>query len=193
MTTFFRHLAVGVTLLLVFAACSSGDSSDDGAAERARDPEASAETPRSDADDAMHMDEHMDEHGDAHDDGAAAVDPGDEAHTVEVEMTEFAFDPDEITVPVGEPIRFVFRNAGAIDHEAMVGDAHMQEEFAAMDGHGDHGDAGHHGDVAAVTVAPGETAELVVIFDEPGETMLGCHLDGHWEAGMAAIVIVTSA
>lgn len=185
---YVKGFGIVAALLLVFAACSSGGSSDAVSSERSRaaEPAATADEPTEGAGgDEMHMDEHAD------DDDADAVEAVDGAHTVEVEMTEFAFEPDTLTVPAGEPVTFVFHNTGAIDHEAMVGDAHMQEEFALSDGHGDHASGGHHGDVHAVTVPPGETAELVVTFDEPGETMLGCHLEGHWDAGMVATVTVT--
>lgn len=147
-------------LTLLFAACSSGGSSDDSA---------TAERPR-----AVGVAE------EAASSGAVAI---------EIEMTEFAYDPDEITVPAGVPVRLVFHNAGAIAHEAMVGDAHMQEEFEAMGG---HGAADHHGEVHGVTVAPGGTEALTMTFEGPGETMVGCHLPGHWPAGMAARVTVTA-
>ncbi len=188
---YVKGFGIVAVLVLVFAACSSGGSSDDASSERSRaaEPAATADEPGEAAgDDGMHMDEHADHH-DA-DDGEA-VETVDGAHTVEVEMTEFAYEPDTLTVPAGEPVTFVFHNTGVIDHEAMVGDAHMQEEFASSDGHGDHASGGHHGDVHAVTVPPGETAKLVVTFDEPGETMLGCHLEGHWDAGMVATVTIT--
>lgn len=74
----------------------------------------------------------------------------------------------------------------------MVGDAHEQEEFASAGGHdGGHGEAGHHGDVNAITLEAGEVGSVVVTFDEPGEMMLGCHIPGHWDAGMSAVFTVS--
>jgi uncharacterized cupredoxin-like copper-binding protein len=77
----------------------------------------------------------------------------------------------------------------------MFGDAHQQEEFAASgEDHGSHGDGdgeqGHHGEVTAITVEAGETGEITVTFDEPGEVLMGCHIEGHFDAGMVAPITV---
>lgn len=53
------------------------------------------------------------------------------------------------------------------------------------------GGDGRHGDTMAVTVAPGETADLEVVVDEPGTWYLGCHLLGHYEAGMEVPLTVS--
>lgn len=137
------------------------------------------------------------EPGTADSDGEAGRDAVEEegasrgGDVIEVEMTEFAYEPSTIELTAGEPTVVRFVNTGEIEHEAMLGTAHMQQEFAAADDHGDHGDGGHHGDVQAVTVAPGETAELEVLIEEPGTWYLGCHLEGHYDAGMEAEVHVT--
>lgn len=111
---------------------------------------------------------------------------------IEIEMVEFGYLPTSVDIPAGKPVTLRFTNTGKVVHEAMIGDAHMQEEFAAADGHEDaDGDAGHHADVMAVTVEPGKTADLKVVIDEPGEWFLGCHLTGHWEAGMVGKINVT--
>ncbi len=134
---------------------------------------------------AGHGDETTGEVSDHEDE--AAEPPSTDGVVVEVEMVEFGYVMDTATVPMGEPVTFRFVNDGAVPHEAMFGDAHQQDEFAAQGGHGDdHGDAGHHGDVAAITLGPGETGEIVLEFTTPGEIWIGCHLPGHWDAGMVA-------
>ena len=50
-----------------------------------------------------------------------------------------------------------------------------------------------HGDEAEVEVAPGETATLVYTFDEPGELLYGCHVPGHYAAGMVGTITVEEA
>jgi uncharacterized cupredoxin-like copper-binding protein len=121
------------------------------------------------------------------------------ARTIEVSMTDMAFAPASIDVTSGESVRFVFRNDGAVRHEAVVGNLAEQEahhaDMAAADGDhagmdmgtadtgtADHGDEmdGLHG----VIVEPGETVEMTHTFDTAGPTMIGCHEPGHWEAGM---------
>jgi uncharacterized cupredoxin-like copper-binding protein len=108
---------------------------------------------------------------------------------IPVAMVEFGYDFEAVDVPVGSTVRFDFVNEGAIEHEVMIGDHHQQEEFAADPSHSDHDGEmteGHHGDVYALTLQPGESGSLVVTFEEPGEILLGCHLPGHFDAGMVA-------
>ena len=119
---------------------------------------------------------------DTSDTGAAASGP----RTFEVDMVDVAFDPTDLDVSTGETVRFVFTNSGQITHDAFIGDA------TAQDGHGEdmtHG-GGHGDDADAVTVEPGGTAELEHTFTEPGETLIGCHQPGHYEAGMVLAVNV---
>ena len=115
----------------------------------------------------------------------------DQGTVVHVEMVEFGFVADVDELPAGEPVTFRFSNTGVVPHEAMFGSHHQQQEFAESTDHGSHGDAGHHGDVAAITLDPGGTADITLEFDETGEVWIGCHLPGHYDAGMAATFIVT--
>lgn len=119
------------------------------------------------------------------------VSGGDEAQVVEVEMFEFGYTPDTLAIQAGDSVTLRFTNRGKLPHEAMVGDAHMQEEFAAAGDH-DDGEGGddHHGDVLATLVKPGETQDLEVVIDEPGTWYVACHLVGHYEAGQVATINV---
>lgn len=205
-------LAVALALALTLGACELADSpdtdpspaqqSDDGVESAAEQTPAEVATDEPTADPADGEDgdtagdgedgEEGDTAGDddvADEDGEDAAD--EDGDVIEVEMTEFAYEPSTIQLTAGEPTVMRFTNVGEIEHEAMIGTAHMQQEFAAADDHGDHGDGGHHGDVMAVTVPPGETAELEVLIDEPGTWYVGCHLEGHYDAGMEAVINVT--
>ena len=126
------------------------------------------------------------DHADAgHDDGDGSAAHDDEVDlVVVVTMSEWGFELDTETVAVGSTVRFDFVNAGSIDHEAMFGTRNQQEEFAAGDHGTDHGT--DHGDRHAIRLEPGATGSLVVDFDEPGEMMIGCHIPGHFDAGMLA-------
>jgi uncharacterized cupredoxin-like copper-binding protein len=107
--------------------------------------------------------------------------------TIEMTMNDqLRFVPDRTTVAVGETIRFVVTNSGVLEHEFVIGDEHEQEEHAAemMDGGMMHDEAN------AMSVPAGETRELVFTFHEPGELLIGCHVDGHYDAGMVARIIV---
>jgi uncharacterized cupredoxin-like copper-binding protein len=48
-----------------------------------------------------------------------------------------------------------------------------------------------HDGLEGVTVAPGETKEFTYTFAEPGETLAGCHVVGHYGGGMKATIVVT--
>ena len=114
--------------------------------------------------------------------------------TVEVTMKDIAFEPETVTVKKGETVRFVFRNAGKIDHEAFIGDAMAQtaHEQDMRKGGRDGGHDGGHGDEKmAVTVKPGKTAELTHTFDMVETMEIGCHQAGHYEAGMKLTIEVT--
>jgi uncharacterized cupredoxin-like copper-binding protein len=41
-----------------------------------------------------------------------------------------------------------------------------------------------------VTIEPGETVTVLARFDEPGETLYGCHQPGHWEVGMKGTITI---
>jgi len=118
--------------------------------------------------------------------------PGDQPRTIEVAMTDMAFSPNEIDVAAGETVTFVFRNDGAVRHEAVFGDLAEQEahhvEMAEMGGSHDAMDMGstpheQMTELHSVIVEPGESIEMTHTFDA-ASTMIGCHEPGHWEAGM---------
>lgn len=117
-----------------------------------------------------------------------------EARTVNVDMVDIGFEPDTIDVAAGETVRFVFRNTGAITHDAFIGDKSAQADHATEMRDGDAHGAGHgdgHGGADAVTVAPGDTGELTYTFYKAGTTEIGCHQPGHYAAGMRITVKVS--
>lgn len=62
----------------------------------------------------------------------------------------------------------------------------MAEEMGEGDGHTHSGEMSN-----AVTIHGGEEAELTWRFHEETTTVLiGCHVPGHWEAGMRGSVTV---
>lgn len=234
-----KYLSIGASALLVLAAACGGSSgevtdlTDD--AGMPAEQEASAEQ-------EVQEEEVL----------PASIADGD---TVEIVMSEFAYEPSDLTVPVGATVTFRFVNGGQVEHEAVIGDIHMQEDHeaamavgmdqgamedqAAMevmhaeetetheeaageeghthdDEHSDdhpHGDeaktdekseekvaadeAGHDGmddmhdhGSAAITVQANEDGSLEYTFEETGTFMIGCHIPGHWDAGMQATITV---
>jgi uncharacterized cupredoxin-like copper-binding protein len=83
---------------------------------------------------------------------------------------------------------------GDMDDEADAEDEHEAEED--MDGDmDDEADAEDgmdmQGDGEGITVQPGDSGELTHTFDEPGETLIGCHEPGHYDAGMIVTISVS--
>lgn len=109
---------------------------------------------------------------------------------VDVTLTDaLRIDPDQMSVPAGVPVTFVVTNAGALPHEFVVGDEAAQAAHgSAMLGMGSM----THDEPTAIGLQPGESKELTITFDEPGEMLAGCHVPGHYAAGMKATIVVTA-
>ncbi|MHC4909503.1 MAG: cupredoxin domain-containing protein [Planctomycetota bacterium] len=144
---------------------------------------------------AAHDDNH--DEGNDHDDGDAHDDDGDEheARTITVHMTEFAFEPDEIHVEVGERVRLVLVNEGVALHDITAEEFHGEAEAVGSALHTDStaGDDHAHGGVFHAAANAGETAELVFVAEEVGEFELLCSVPGHSDLGMTATLVVEPA
>ena len=119
---------------------------------------------------------------------AASTTGPDGVREFDVSATDaLRFDPASFSVRAGETIRFVVTNRGVGPHEFFVGDGAAQEEHAReMAASGmmhDHG--------MGIGLARAETKTLEVTFSEPGQMLVGCHVPGHYGAGMRAVIEVT--
>lgn len=197
------------TLCLALSACASADTSidvEDAAPADATATDMTTDMATDEADDATDTDgvmphdptEHHDD-GEETGDGSssAGTDLGivaantDDAptRTIAIDMVDIAFEPTELTVAVGEVVRFDFVNVGQAPHEALLGDMHAQDEH---EGTMAAGDADHmHDDLLLVTLESGERGSMIAAFTEPGTLWLGCHVPGHWAAGMHLQITVT--
>jgi uncharacterized cupredoxin-like copper-binding protein len=124
---------------------------------------------------------------------------------VEITMSEFAFDPDAVTVPTGREVTVALTNDGDVRHEFMAGrdpmpddGGYLQDLFAGVDPTVDPPDAivmdahdAHAGFM--VQVEPGESVEVTFSLptDRAGDWEIGCFEPGHYEAGMHATLTVT--
>jgi uncharacterized cupredoxin-like copper-binding protein len=108
------------------------------------------------------------------------------ATRIEVTLSDaLRIEPATMKVPAGVPVTFVVTNTGVIEHEFVVGDEEAQAEHEAEMG----GQTGMHQDEAtAIGVSPGQTKELTLTFPAAGTTLAGCHVAGHYAAGMKAII-----
>ena len=120
---------------------------------------------------------------------AASTPPTAASNRVTVSLTDaMRIEPEQMTVPAGQPITFVVTNTGAVDHEFTVGDEEVQDaheqEMLDMPGMA-------HDEDNSIIVPPGETKELVYTFDAAGSSLAGCHIPGHYPAGMKATITIT--
>jgi uncharacterized cupredoxin-like copper-binding protein len=126
-----------------------------------------------------------------------AVDLSSQLRVIAVETTDqLRYSPETLTVQTGETIRFEVTNSSTIEHEFVVGDQKLQEEHAEFMAEMSMNHQGmQHGDMSsyALTIPPGETASLVINFEESGTLIYGCHIPGHYEAGMSGTILIETA
>lgn len=128
------------------------------------------------------------------DSGAAIGQPGlmvDVTRTVKIEMGDnMRFTPANIQVKQGETVRFLVSNSGQLKHEMVIGSAAQLAEHAALMRKMPEME---HEDPNQVTVAPGQSDELVRRFDHAGTLDFACLEPGHYEAGMVGKIIAAPA
>jgi P-type Cu+ transporter len=96
------------------------------------------------------------------------------------------FTPDQISVRAGETVAFEITNSGVLPHEFFIGtpaeqqahEAEMTTGSAMMD------------EPNGVDVPVGGVARLVYTFDQPGTLEYGCHVPGHYAAGMRGTITI---
>jgi len=108
---------------------------------------------------------------------------------VEVTLTEFGIESSLDTFEIGVPYHFIITNEGAVNHELMI----MEPMMPGMDMTMEEMDAMALAFVEEDDLAPSITQTLDYTFTEPapaGSLELGCHIEGHYEAGMVLPIIV---
>jgi len=91
-------------------------------------------------------------------------------------------DPAKMSVTAGVPVRFVVTNDGALDHTFFIGTDKEQKTREAG--------TGEPGKERFISVPPGETVDLLLTFDQPGKTIAGCTIAGHYSGGMKANITI---
>lgn len=124
---------------------------------------------------------------------AAALAVPDRTITIDATDT-LKFTPDNLTIREGETIAFVVTNTGSIPHEFVIGDEAVQTEHEQEMADGTEEEMDEMGDKPyAIDVPPHETVTLVYTFDDPGTLLYGCHVPGHYAAGMVGTITVEAA
>ena len=164
------RLAPLAALLLILAACSTGTS-----------PSASPTMP-------MASDDHA--AGFAWGEPAEA---GEADRVIEITMSDqLRFEPASVEVRVGETVTFKVTNPGAIPHDFTLGDEQTQDEHEAEMVAGGMAGMGHD-EPNTATLDPGEEAELTWRFTQAGSIRYGCHLTGHYAAGMVGTITIVAS
>ncbi len=108
---------------------------------------------------------------------------------------DLRFAPSVLQIHEGETVTFRVTNTGKVAHEFVVGDeavqrAHEQEmqQSSTMKGM-----AMGNGAAYAVNVPAGKTVTLIYTFATPGTLLYGCHVPGHYGAGMRGTIAITRA
>lgn len=87
-------------------------------------------------------------------------------HEVTLNATEFAFDPSQVEVDAGQPIKITLINGGVVEHDFAVEGMTMNFPVAQ----------------------PGQTVDHTVTFT-PGSYVFYCTIAGHREAGMEGTLV----
>ena len=102
----------------------------------------------------------------------------------------FRFYPAKVRVKQGETIHFIIHNAGQIKHEFVLGSAaELKAHYAEMLKFPDMA----HSEPNKVTLAPGQSGDVVWQFTKSGKVDFACLQPGHFDAGMKGAVAVLVA
>jgi uncharacterized cupredoxin-like copper-binding protein len=99
---------------------------------------------------------------------------------VHVKLSEFKIEMDKTSIPAG-PVKFLVENDGTVVHEMVLEDVGAVDK--PFDSNGQESEA--------PDIDPGKSATLDWTL-EPGQYQLGCHVPGHYEAGMVTTFTVTA-
>jgi uncharacterized cupredoxin-like copper-binding protein len=128
-------------------------------------------------------------HEGGHDKKSVIGVPGEKSkvtQTIKVTMKEtddgkMLYIPNKISVRKGQTVKFSIRNAGEVDHEFVLDrqEANLEHKavmakFPEME----------HDNPNAVSLAPGESGEIIWKFTSDGPLEFACLKPGHYEAGM---------
>lgn len=129
------------------------------------------------------------------DDAPSGTATAGDVNEITVTMSdELSFDPNEITVKVGQPVRLTVNNSGAALHDFTVEEIAVEDVMS--EGSQASPTAGHGMTASAefalhVPVDGGSTGTLEFTPTEAGEYEFMCTVTGHAEAGMTGMLIVT--
>ena len=129
-----------------------------------------------------------DGHGHDHAVPAKVLAPSMKEVRIEVDDT-MRFSPAIWEAKAGEPIRIILVNKGKTDHELVIGSE--KEIIAHAKEMANPSAIGHH-HTNEISAKPGQQAELLWTFKQPGQYAMACFEPGHYEAGMKGVINVVA-
>ena len=119
--------------------------------------------------------------------GSGAAQPAStEPKTMTVALNEFQFQPSEITVGVGQPVKLVIKNNGTVLHDFVSDDAMVE----VMAEHGAEHDMPGMAPKMHAAIEAGQQSTLEFKATQAGTYTFYCTVPGHKEAGMVGKLIV---
>ncbi len=192
---------LALALVAVISACGGSSGGSDDAATGGSDQAAEQVEDEHDEDEAAHEDEGDAAHEDEGHSGSGQIETIGDELVVTFRTENMKFEPDTVTVKVGQTVRLRLDNHDVFLHDYTVD----EPEFVVLtaDGavHDDHESEAADGDevdpVAQVSLSPlhiaadgNEHAELVFEATDAGEYVFYCSVPGHLEAGMVGKFII---
>jgi uncharacterized cupredoxin-like copper-binding protein len=115
--------------------------------------------------------------------------------TIEIMATgDLRFNPATVTVAAGDTVAFVIHNDTPLPHEFVIGAEAVQAEHELEMSEGmETAMTEMEDNPFAVDVPAGETRTLVYKFDDAGTLIYGCHVPGHYPAGMWGTVTISES
>jgi uncharacterized cupredoxin-like copper-binding protein len=113
------------------------------------------------------------------------------SRVVTVSMSDnMRFSPARVNAKQGETIRFIIKNDGNTKHEFVLGsEKDLKEHYEVMKKNPEM----EHSDPNMITLAAGESGEVVWQFTKAGKIDFACLQPGHYDAGMKGAVMVAKA
>lgn len=136
-------------------------------------------------------------HSGGHDEVMKVGEAGDKAkvtQTIQITMKEtedgkMIFTPANLQVRKGQTVKLRIKNVGTLNHEFVLDEPTkitehkaVMEKFPEME----------HDDPNVISLAPGQSGEIVWKFTNDGSFQFACLVPGHYDAGMHGELKVTA-
>lgn len=112
---------------------------------------------------------------------------------ITIALVDFRFEPEVVDVQLGESVRVVALNRSDLPHELFIGSSAEQEAHHGLHAAAAPDEQSQLEGANGIYVPARGSAQFTYRFERAGEILMGCHLVGHFEAGMVGVIHVTEA